>query len=84
MNKVNENIISTSQKESLIKNEENLDSLEIIKKNSESEISNNSESNDENSLDFEEEDIIKKTNKNKEIEMKDFINQHRQYIIMTE
>ena len=40
MNKVNENIISTSQKESLIKNEENLDSLEIIKKNSKSKISN--------------------------------------------
>ena len=31
MTKVNENIISTSQKESLIKNEENLDSLEIKK-----------------------------------------------------
>ena len=78
MNKVNENIISTSQKESLIKNEENLDS------NSESEISSDSESNDENSLDFEEENIIKKTNKNKEMEMKDFFNQHRQYFIMTE
>jgi hypothetical protein len=84
MNKVNENIISTSQKESLIKNEENLDSLEIIKNNSESEISSDSESNDENSLDFEEEDIIKKTNKNKEMELKDFFNQNRQYFIMTE
>ena len=89
MNNDKEIISTNSNDQQLINNSlsENIQNSNSFLKSSDSEKSSNDDSItiEENSQIFEEEeDIIKKTNKNKEMELSDFFNQHRQYFIMTE
>ena len=90
MNNEQDNITTNSKDQLLINNSinGNLENSNSFLKSSGSEKSSNEDSItiEEKSQFFEEEeeDIIKKTNKNKEMELKDFFNQNRQYFIMTE
>ena len=90
MNNEEDNITTNSNDQLVINNSinVNIQNSNSFLKSSDSEKSSSEDSItiEENSQIFEkeEEDIIKRTNKNKEMEITEFFNQHKQYFIMTE